>query len=261
MSENIICSSCSKESYAKIPVLRVLEKLDECFSKNDLAAAGRLLEYWENEAIELGDKRGLIEILNEEIGYYRRIADREKGINAVNRAIALIEELGGENNESSGTVYLNAATTLKSFKETLRAMELYRAAKKIYDNTLDKNDFRFAAYYNNVSSAYAELGEYIKAEKCCLKALEILKNDKRYLGERAVTHVSLAHLYYDMDNLDERVYIQMEIAWDLLSCDEIEKNGNFAFVCSKCYPSFSFFGYFEYAKRLKELMEEIYERN
>ena len=168
------CSSCSKESYATVPVLRVLEKLDECFSKNDLAAAGRLLEYWEREAVLLNDKRGLIEILNEEIGYYRRTSDKEKGIDAVDRAIDLLSELGTEGNASFGTVYLNAATTLKAFKETARAMEYYLAAKRIYDVTLDKNDFRFAAYYNNVSSAYIELGDHEKAEECLFKALDIL---------------------------------------------------------------------------------------
>lgn len=261
MFENLNCPTCSKESYATVPVLRVLEKLDEFFSVNDLAAAGRLLEYWEREAIILNDKRGLLEILNEEIGYFRRTSDKEKGISAVDRAIELVYELGVENNTSTGTVFLNAATTLRSFKETARAMEFYETAKRIYDVCLDEKDFRLAAYYNNVSSAYLDLGQPEKAEECCFKALDILKGNKKYLGERAVTHVSLAHLYYDLDNLDGRPYDHMDMAWELLSSEDIERDGNFAFVCSKCYPSFGFFGYFEYEKKLKAWMESIYEGN
>jgi hypothetical protein len=38
-------------------------------------------------------------------------------------------------------------------------------------------------------------------------------------------------------------------------------DGNFAFVCSKCYPSFGYFGYFGYEQKLKEIVKEIYEGN
>ena len=75
MNENIECSTCSKESYKVVPLARLFDKLDELFSRNDLPAVGRLLDYWESEARILGDERGLLEILNEKIGYYRRTAD------------------------------------------------------------------------------------------------------------------------------------------------------------------------------------------
>jgi hypothetical protein len=53
----------------------------------------------------------------------------------------------------------------------------------------------------------------------------------------------------------------MECAWTLLSSDENEHDGNFAFLCSKCYPSFGYFGYFDYENKLKALVEKIYEGN
>ena len=53
------CKGCSKESYRMVPISRVIEKLNELFSKNDLPAVGRLLQYWENEARILNDERGL----------------------------------------------------------------------------------------------------------------------------------------------------------------------------------------------------------
>lgn len=70
------CESCSKEKQDRVPIRRVIEKLDEHFSRNDLAGAGRLLSYWEKEARLIGDMRGLLEILNEEIGYFRRTAKK-----------------------------------------------------------------------------------------------------------------------------------------------------------------------------------------
>lgn len=261
MDINFGCSTCSKESYATIPIARIIEKLDLLFGKNDLDSVGKLLDYWDGEARKLGDERGLLEILNEKIGYYRRTNDRERGLRSVEDAFALIDKIGADNNESSGTVYLNGATTMKAFGKTREAMPYYEKARQIYEKTLPENDFKIAAYYNNVSSAYKELGETENTEKSCFRALEILSKCEGYLGEAAVTHVNLAHLYYDSDPCDERVYSHMETAWELLMSKENTHDGNFAFLCSKCYPSFGFFGYFEYEKTLKDLTEKIYEGN
>ena len=83
------CESCSKEKQDRVPIRRVIEKLDEHFSRNDLAGAGRLLSYWEKEARLIGDMRGLLEILNEEIGYFRRTGEKERGLAAVSEAFAI----------------------------------------------------------------------------------------------------------------------------------------------------------------------------
>lgn len=261
MTGALNCSSCSKESYETVPIARVMQKLDELFSRNDLRGVGVLLDYWEREARILHDERGLLEILNEQIGYFRRTGERERALCAVNEAFALIDTLGVSENESSGTIYLNGATTMKAFGEPESAMQYYHKAKEIYDKTLAPDDYRLAAFYNNISSAYKDLYDVVNAEKACYSAIEILEKSGRFMGEIAVTHVNLAHLYYDADNFDERVYEHMERAWELLSSKENELDGNFAFLCSKCYPSFAYFGYFDYEKRLKALVEKIYEGN
>ena len=255
------CKSCSKESYDIIPIRRIMEKLDSHFEKNDLKSAGDLLLYWEREARNLSDERGLLEILNEEIGYYRRTGDGERALSAVNEAFSLIDKLEISNEESSATVYLNGATTMKAFGKAAEAIPFYERAKAIYDARLDSKDYRIAAYYNNVSSAYKELGDMDSAEKACFSALDILDGKTEYNGESAVTHVNLAHIYYDQDVFDERIYEHMERAWELLSSPENMHDGAFAFLCSKCYPSFAYFGYLDYEKKLKELCEEIYEGN
>lgn len=261
MSKYFSCSSCSNESYDVIPIARVIRKLDELFDKNDLIAVGELLDYWEREARILRDNRGLLEILNEQIGYFRRTNNKDRALSAASEAFELIEQLGLERHESSGTIYLNGATTLKSFGKTAEAMEYYDKAKAVYDDTLPADDYKLAAYFNNVSSAYKELGDIKNAENACYQAISILEKHENFMGEIAVTHISLAHLYYDADVFDERVYEHVERAWELLSSDKNTHDGNFAFLCSKCYPSFAYFGYFDYESKIKALVEKIYEGN
>ncbi len=48
-----------------IPMQRIINKIDSLFNKNDFESAGRLLNYWKNEAINLRDKRGELSITNE----------------------------------------------------------------------------------------------------------------------------------------------------------------------------------------------------
>lgn len=259
MEKDFECTSCSKESYNIVPIARILERIDALFARDDLEAVRRVLDYWDAEARRLNDERGLLEILNEKIGFYRRTNEKELALNAVKTAFELIDKLGLYGLESSGTIYLNGATTMKAFGEVDSAMSYYDKAREIYQNTLSDNDFRLAAFYNNVSSAYKEIGETQKCEESCLKAISILENIGGFLGEMAISHINLAHLYYDVDNFDDRIYSEMDKAWELLSDSRNAHDGNFAFVCSKCHPSFAFFGYFEYETRLKAIVKEIYE--
>ena len=178
---------------------------------------------------------------------------------AVNEAFSLIDILDMQNDESAATVYLNGATTLKAFGMAFESLEYYSRAKQIYDVKLSSSDFRLAAYYNNVSSAYKDTGDFDNAEKSCFLALEVLCKNDGYNGEKAVTHINLAHLYYDKDVFDERIYEHVETAWELLNAPENRHDGEFAFLCSKCYPSFGYFGYFDYEEKIKELCRRIYE--
>lgn len=261
MNESVECSSCSNESYKVIPLTRIFDKLDDLFSRNDLLAVGKLLDYWESEALKIGDLRGLLEILNEKIGYYRRTLEKDKAMAAIGDAFDLIENKKIGDSVSIATIYLNGATTLKAFGAADKAMPYYEKAKAIYELHLDPNDYRMAAFYNNVSAAYKDLGDYAQAEAACYKAISVLESKGGYLGEIAVTQINIAHIYYEQDPFDERIYEVMDSAWELLKSPKNTPDGNFAFICSKCYPSFEFFGYFERGAELKALSERLYEGN
>ena len=150
---------------------------------------------------------------------------------------------------------------MKAFGLAADAMPYYEKAETIYSANLENDDYRLAALYNNISSAYKDLGRTEDCEKACYRAIEILKGKEDCLGEIAVTLINLAHLYYDADPLDERIYELIDEAWELLKSDKNEHNGDFAFICSKCYPSFGYFGYFEREAELRALTEKIYAGN
>lgn len=241
-----------------IDVRRVIEKLDSFFDKNDLASAGRLLEYWRGEAALIGDKRGELSMVSEQIGYFRKTAEMEKALEAVERAVTLIGELKNERTVSAATVYLNAATTLKAFGKSAQAMPLYEKAYNIYKEELNEDDPRFGGFYNNVGLALVDIGETEKAEMAYKAAISVMLKKENGKAEAAITYVNLAHLYEGIER-DNDVKSALETARVLLNDRDIPRNGYYAFVLSKCAPSYRYFGFTEEAERMERQVKEIYE--
>ncbi len=254
------CDTCSKEKQNKVPVLRVINKLDEHFSFNDLKGAEDLLVYWVSEARRLTDTSGLLSILNEQIGLYRRLNESEKGLSAVREALKIIDDDNKLYSLSVATIYINCATTLKAFGKAGEGLPLYEKAEKIYTELNETDSFRLASLYNNKASALNDMGEYLNAEKSYLKAIDILKKTGNNQGEVAVSYVNLAHIYFDMDPFSEKSSECMKKAWELLNSPHIPHDGNYAFICSQCAPAFDFFGYFNEYEVLKNEAEKIYGR-
>lgn len=244
----------------QIPVHRIIMKLDELFSRNDLDEAGRLLKYWESEAEALGDKSGLLTMLSEEMGYYRRAGDSEGGLNAVQRGLQLIQSEGLGGDVSGATVMLNAATTMKAFGHAGDSVVIYAMAEEVYKKHLDSDDYRLAGLYNNFASALTELKEYKKARDMYNAAASILLTRGDHKEELAVTYVNIAHLICGEDMEDPAAEEYMRRAWKIL--DSIDtRDGNYAFVAEKCAPSFGYFGFFIEEKELRRRAEEIYDRS
>ena len=263
------CTQCGGEDFyypdndkpqGHIPVDRIIRKIDALFDKNDYASAGKLLENWENEARVLKDKRGELSIQSELMGYYRKIGNREKGLQSVRRGLELIDRLGAEESVSAATIYLNAATTLKSFNQAEQAVPLYEKTGKIYAAHLDENDARYGGFYNNYALALVNLKRFDEAESLYKRALDVMKNVEHGEADSAITYVNMAHLYEAWKNDEALISSCMEEAERLLNTPSLPRNGYYAFVCSKCAPSFGYFGYFLTDADLKERAKEIYER-
>lgn len=251
-----------KENDAKgrIPVKRIIEKVDESFSKNDYSEAGRLLEYWKSEAIELSDKEGELAIDNELVGFYRKQNNVEKGLDNIERTLFLIEELKISNMLSTATIFLNIGTAYKVYKKFDLSVSFFDKALDIYNKNLDKNDKMFAGLYNNYALSLEDLNKNDEAENYYRTAIKILSNYEDCKLDMAISYINLAHLL-DRQNKNAEIVDLLFNAYHLLTDESIEENGYTAFVYSKCYPSFSYFGYDIIAKELKEKSEKIYERN
>ena len=243
----------------RIPVSRVIEKLDECYNKNDLLEASRLLFYWQEEAKVLKDMQGELSIVNELLGHLRKINDVKNGLLAIDRALFLIESLGAENSVSSATIYLNIATTLKAFSKSKDALSLFDKAFSIYSKDLEKNKPYLAGFYNNKALTLVDLKDYDGAIDCYNLALENLKFTDRELVDGAITFVNMAHLYDTLNNKQKTIDCLFS-AFVLLNDERIKKNGYYAYVLSKCAPSFRQFGYQKIADDFEKLSREIYER-
>ncbi len=252
------CSDCGRRAAAStIPVSRVIEKLDECFAVNDMDAAGRLLEYWEREAVALRDFSGELSVVNELLGYYRKVGDSTKGLRSVSRSLELLSILQQENEVSGATVILNAATTMKAFGQAEQALPLYEKAEKIYTEKLPAGDNRFGGFYNNKALAMVDVKRYKEAEEYYHRALTVVGEAQ---PDSAVTYVNMAHLYevWQKDS-EKRIAHCLQKAEDILKSPCMEQNAYYAFVCSKCAPSFDYFGFFVTAQELSERAKRIYE--
>lgn len=242
----------------KISIRNFISELDSFFAKEDLRGAGNCLLEWRSRAAHADDKSGELTVLNEMIGYYRQTREEAEGINAVNDAFELIDILGISSAPSAATVYLNGATTMKSFGKSAAAMKFYDKALEIYRTNLDENDPLFAGLYNNMALALQDLKRYSEAEEYFLKAIKITESIERNEPETAVSCVNLAHLYYDMNHEDDRVNRLMEKALDILENPDFYGYEKYAFTCRKCAPSFGFFGFFLAEKQLNERADRIY---
>ncbi|MBQ3046212.1 MAG: tetratricopeptide repeat protein [Clostridia bacterium] len=243
---------------AKISIKTFINELDSCFAKENLAEAELCLLKWRELARNAGDKQGDLTVQNEMTGFYRQTKNEKHGMEAVNNALALIDILGISEKVSSATIYLNAATTMKAFGQSEEAMKIYEKAHGIYRLNLDESDPLFAGFYNNYALALQDLKRYSEAEEYFLKAIKTTEKNSKNELETAVSLVNLAHLYYDMNNEDDRVNSVMEKALGILENPDFFGYQKYAFTCRKCAPSFGYFGFFLAEKTLNERADRIY---
>ncbi len=244
----------------RIPVDRVIDKIDALFAKNDYLGAGKLLVYWRDEAVALRDKRGELAMESELVGYYRKQNEREAGLVSVARALALAEELGQGEMASGATIFINCATAYKAFGMAAEALPLYRRAESIYQKVLASEDARFGALYNNMALALADLGRVEEAEAAYLSALSVVEKIPGGEAESAITYINLAHMY-EVCGKREKIDACMNQAYTCLMSEHLPHDGYYAFVLEKCAPSFGYFGNTAAYEQLKKESERIYAGN
>ena len=270
-----------------VPQQRIIEKMDEYMAHRDYAGAERHLLYWLEEAKLGEDLRGQLMLRNELTGHYRKTGDREKSLANAEEALRLLSVLEFEGTISSGTTYVNAATACNAFGENERSLALFEKARAVYEANLRTDRALLGGLYNNMALTNAALGRYEEAMPLFEKALEAMGEVPNGGLEQAITYLNMADLLdarYGMEQREKEICEYLDRAADLLDetqpagrqaagqqADESREDpaktenagpdpGYYAFVCEKCAPAFSYYGYFLTAEELERRAKEIYGR-
>ena len=106
------------------------------------------------------------------------------------------------------------------------------------------------------------LERYEQADTLFKKALAIMAGVPRGGLEQAITYLNMADAAaarYGMEESESRVAAYLDKAAALLMDPSIPRDGYYAFVCEKCAPAFSYYGYFLTARQLKDAADAIYQ--
>ena len=241
-----------------IDVPGIIRELDGLYNSGRENEAQSFLEARLHEARKIGDWRGELSMLSELLGQYRRSMSEAKGLDCIKDALELIRLHRMGQTLSGATVMLNAATTMKCFGRARESIPVFSHVARVYSSKLDPMDYRFAGLYNNMALSYADVNDIPSAERYFKLALNVISKCPQPGNDMAVSYCNMAEMYAKLDLEDERIYQCMEKAWDCLSDESLPHDGYHAFTISKCAPSFDYFGYFLYARELKERAEKIY---
>lgn len=263
------CCPLSMEEFGKAPEIkpvpqqRIIGKLDEYMARRDYPGAERHLNYWAEEARLGRDLKGLLLIMNEKIGFYRKTGKKEESFESIERALQLIDELDYDGSISAGTTYTNAATACQNFGEPERAIGYFEKAKEIYESSLYTAPDLLGGLYNNMALSLTSLGRYEEALDLYNKALGKMSGVQGGELEQAITYLNMADTYVAMvgeESAEKKTEELLDKAYDLLVNSNAPEDGYLAFVYSKCAAVFSHYGYFLAANELSKKSEEIYER-
>ena len=244
-----------------IPQQRIAEKLDEYMSRRDYPGVERHLLYWMQEAKLGRDLRGELFLCNELIGHYRKTGARDNALQYIDRALALLDTLDMAGTVTAGTTLVNAATACNAFGDNERALTLFQQAKTVYEAIPDVRPQLLGGLYNNMAVVCTALGRYAEAHGLYDLAMERMAQVRGGTLEQAVTCLNRADTIAAKRGVEDgeaEITALLERAYDLLRTTDAPRDGYYAFVCEKCAPGFSYYGWFAAAAELKEAAEKIY---
>ena len=243
-----------------VPQQRILAKLDDYMSRRDYAGAERHLQYWLEEARQLGDLRGELMLRGELVGHYRKTGDKEKALFHGEAALKLLDAMDFGGTLTAGTTCVNVATALNAFGEYERAMSLFERARSIYEAG-EAPPRLLGGLYNNLALNCAALGRWDQADTLYDMAMDCMARETNGQLEQAMTCLNRANLVEARDGMEAgegRVFALLEQALALLDDPALPRDGYYAFVLEKCAPTFDYYGWFLDAQRLKDEAERIY---
>ena len=235
----------------------ITRKADELMGQNRWKEAEALFVYCKDAAARKGDKALELSLCSELLGFYRMRAIWEGFAAVLARTTELLEELD-VSLPGRGTILVNAATGLVSFGETDKAMPLYQEAYGCFLRSLPPEDYRFAALFNNMASAFQRRGDYARAEEHIRMAMGVLEKHPHH-PDMATSYVNLAALYAEQDREDPRIGECLDEAMKTLDDPEMLWDGYYAHTARKCAGGFNALGQPDRGTELEERAALLYE--
>lgn len=212
-----------------------LEHLDGLFRANQIDQVEPYILSQMVVANQEHDTNASLVIINELIGFYRSQKRYEEALKVTNQALDLCSHEYILGSIPHATTLVNGATAYRFAGQPQKALELFQQAEAIYQEKLSPLDEHYGGLLNNMSAAYADLGQLDRAAEYLLRAATIMDALPTHVIEAAVSHANLAALYFKTQNY---YGAKRQIA---AACDLLE-------------------GRSEYAAKLKEFraMQEIF---
>ncbi len=183
-------------------ISQILNELDALFSEGDTEKIQLFLEKQITVFKENEETDNLITMLNEMIGFCRDMGQFEAGDEYCDFLYGLVDEEPYKGTIAYATTCLNIANFKRAKKDYVTSEKLYLGVLPIYDAFLDKKDFRYASYYNNLSLLYQEMEKYENAIECLEKALTIAETHEEARIEVATTYTNMANCYLKLGKTD-----------------------------------------------------------
>lgn len=240
------CVLCMNQK-ERIPIDRVISRLDEYLENGDLDRAYSHLLYWLEEAKTGSDNMGELSVLSELMGFCRKNGRKDEAIKYASEGVAKVDRYDLSDTVVGATTILNAGTVYRTFEDNEKSSTLYKRVEELYLKILEPSDSRLGGLYNNYASALTELGDFDSALEKYEKALEIMGKQANGKLECAITYLNMADLFAKKDGIEEsekKIDVLLDKAYELLTDDSIEKDGYFVFVLDKCIPAYDCYGQF-----------------
>ena len=240
-------------------VKAVLDQVDEYYKMNRGAEAEKLMQSAIMEAVDGEDNEGLLQLLNELLGYYRETSQVEHSYEIAQECTELAERMGLEGTIPYATTLLNVANAYRAGGRLKESLELYLRVREIYRENLSADDMLVASMENNLSLLFQEMGQFEEAKDCLMRALHIVETKEGMDFELAVTHANLATSCMQIGRYEEaRVYAETSIRE--FEAQNLEDAHYGAALASLATYHFQMENYTEAAQLFERAME-IMERN
>jgi len=132
---------------------------------------------------------------------YKEKKDYEKAIATFDKILPLVDKLYGAESEKTATAYASAGDVMRAAREAERAKAALEKSVLIFEKIGKPEDAAFS--YHHLGDVYCEEKNYVEAERCYLKSIELIEarkpGDVRLLSPLA----GLAKTYMDQKKATE----------------------------------------------------------